>query len=104
VLKGSVVPSGTTALIDAARRLDPDCSIQAHAGNGTVLIKFSRFPAQGLSRALVGDLQPIAAAHHGQSSCSNPSTAESASGVWGATDSPLDLMAAVKHRFDPKNI
>jgi glycolate oxidase FAD binding subunit len=106
VLKASVVPSGTTAVIDAARRLDPECSIQAHAGNGTVLIKLSQFPAQGLSRALVGDLQPIAAAHHGQVVVlSNPSGAEMThQSVWGATDSPLELMAAVKHRFDPKNI
>jgi len=106
VLKASVVPSGTTAVIDAARRLDPDCSIQAHAGNGIVLIKLSTFPGHGLSRALVGDLQPIAAAHHGQVVVlSNPSGAEMThQSVWGATDSPLGLMAAVKQRFDPKNI
>src|SRR5262245_20895180 len=32
VLKASVAPSGTTAVIDAARRLDPECSLLAHAG------------------------------------------------------------------------
>ena len=46
VLKASVAPSGTTAMIDAARRLDPECSIQAHAGNGIVLIKMSKFPGR----------------------------------------------------------
>jgi glycolate oxidase FAD binding subunit len=106
VLKASVVPSGTTAIIDAARRLDPACSIQAHAGNGTVLIKLSQFPAQGLSRALVGNLQPVAAAHHGQVVVlSNPSGAEMThQSVFGATDSPLELMTAVKRQFDPKGI
>jgi FAD/FMN-containing dehydrogenase len=106
VLKASVVPSGTTAIIEAARRLDPDCSLQAHAGNGTLIIKMSKFPAQGLSRALVGDLQPAAAAHHGQVVVlSNPSGAEMThQSVWGATDSPLDLMTAVKRRFDPQDI
>jgi glycolate oxidase FAD binding subunit len=106
VLKASVVPSGATAVIDAARRLDPQCSIQAHAGNGTVLIKLSQFPAQGLSRALVGNLQPVAAAHRGQVVVlSNPSGAEMThQSVWGATDSPLELMTAVKRRFDPKDI
>src|SRR5262249_41533907 len=94
VLKASVVPSGVTSMIEAARRVDAECSIQAHAGNGTVFIKLSKFPAGGLSRALVGNLQPAAAAHHGQLVVlSNPSGAEMThQSVWGATDSPLALM------------
>jgi FAD/FMN-containing dehydrogenase len=106
VLKASVVPSGTTAMIEAARGLDPECSIQAHAGSGTVIVKMSKFPAEGLSRALVGKLQPAAAAHHGQVIVlSNPSGTEMThQSVWGATDSPLALMSEVKRRFDPKDI
>ena len=106
VLKANVVPSGTAAMVEAARRLDAECSIQAHAGNGIVIIKMSKFPAEGLSRALVGNLQPAAAAHHGQVIVlSNPSGAEMThQSVWGATDSPLELMSEVKRRFDPKNI
>ncbi|MEX2175771.1 MAG: FAD-binding oxidoreductase [Pirellulaceae bacterium] len=106
VLKASVVPSGVTAIVAAARQLDPQCSIQAHAGSGTVIVKLATFPAQGLSRALVGKLQPVAAAHHGQVVVlSNPSGAEMThQGVWGALDSPLALMSEVKRRFDPKDI
>jgi glycolate oxidase FAD binding subunit len=106
VLKANVVPSGTTKMIDAARRLDPDCSIQAHAGNGVVLIKMSKFPAQGLSRALVGDLQPVAAGQQGQVVIlSNPSGAEMThQSAFGMTDSPLALMREVKRKFDPKDI
>jgi glycolate oxidase FAD binding subunit len=106
VLKANVAPSGLAAVIDAARELDPDCSIQAHAGNGIALIKLSQFPAQGLSRALVGRLQPVAASKGGQVIVvSNPSGAEMThQSVWGATDSPLTLMTEVKRRFDPKNI
>jgi glycolate oxidase FAD binding subunit len=110
VLKASVVPSGTTAILDAARRLDPACSVQAHAGNGILIIKLSQFPADGLSRALVGGLQPAAAAHHGQVVVlANPSGAEMThQSVWGATDSPLDLMSEVNRRarsggFQPPN-
>jgi FAD/FMN-containing dehydrogenase len=105
-LKASVTPSGVTAMIAAARKLDPQCSIQAHAGNGTVLIKLSAFPVQGLSRALVGDLQPVAAAHGGNLVVlSNPSGAEMThQSVWGAIDAPLDLMSAVKRKFDPQDI
>jgi glycolate oxidase FAD binding subunit len=106
VLKASVVPSGVTALVAAARKLDPACSIQAHAGNGTVLIKLAAFPAQGLSRALVGDLQPVAAAHHGHVAVlSNPSGAEMThQSVWGAIDAPLSVMSDIKRKFDPKDI
>jgi glycolate oxidase FAD binding subunit len=106
VLKANVAPSGTTAIVDAARRVDANCSIQAHAGNGIVIIKLSSFPSEGLSRALVGGLQPAAAAHHGQVIVlSNPSGAEMThQSVWGATDSPLELMSEVKRRFDPNNI
>jgi glycolate oxidase FAD binding subunit len=106
VLKANVRPSGTTAMIESARRLDPECSIQAHAGNGILIFKISRFPADGLSRALVGKLQPTAAAHGGQVVIlSNPSGAEMThQSVWGATDLPLALMGEVKRRFDPKDI
>src|SRR5439155_26452666 len=106
VLKANVVPSGTRAMIEAARRVDPECSIQAHAGNGIVLMKMSKFPAKGLSRALVGDLQPTAAAHHGQVVIlSNPSGSElTHQSVWGATNLPLALMTEVKRRFDPRDI
>jgi len=106
VLKANVVPSGTTSLIEAARRLDPDCSVQAHAGNGIVLIKMSKFPASGLSRALVGSLQPAAAAHHGQVVIlSNPSGVEMThQSAFGMTDSPLEVMRELKRRFDPKEI
>jgi glycolate oxidase FAD binding subunit len=105
-LKANVVPSGTLAVIEAARHIDPDASIQAHAGNGIVIIKMSQFPTGGLSRALVGHLQPIAARHHGQVIVlANPSGAEMThQSVWGATDSPLELMTAVKRRFDPRDI
>jgi glycolate oxidase FAD binding subunit len=106
VVKASVVPSGVTAVASAARRLDPQCSIQAHAASGTVIIKLSKFPEQGLSRALVGLLQPAAAAHHGHLVVlSNPSGAEMThQSVWGAIDAPLDLMSEVKRKFDPKDI
>jgi glycolate oxidase FAD binding subunit len=106
VIKASVVPSGTTAFIDAARRLDPDCSLQAHAGSGIVIIQFAKFPEQGLSRTLVGQLQPVAAAHRGRVVIlSNPTGAETThQSVFGATDVPLDLMTEVKRRFDPANL
>jgi glycolate oxidase FAD binding subunit len=105
-LKASVAPSGVTAMAAAAREVDPACSIQAHAGTGVVIMKLATFPAQGLSRALVGKLQPVAAAHHGHVLVlSNPSGSEAThQSTWGATDAPLNVMRQVKQQFDPKNI
>ncbi len=106
VLKASLVPSGVTQFIDALRTLDREASIQSHAGNGVVIARLSAFPKDGLSRALVGNLQPAAAAHHGSLLIlSNPSGSEMThQSVWGGLDVPFSLMSAVKQKFDPKNI
>jgi glycolate oxidase FAD binding subunit len=106
VVKAGVVPSGTTAFVEAARRVDPQASIQAHAGNGIVIVRFAKFPPQGLSRALIGDLLPAATAHQGQVIVlSNPSGAEMTHvSVWGTVDVSRDVMAAVKRKFDPQDI
>lgn len=106
VLKASVAASGVTAMVAAFQNVDPACSIQSHAGCGIVIARFSQFPEGGLSRALVGNLQNVAAAHHGHIVIySNPSGAEmTRQSVWGATDAPVSLMAEVKQQFDPKNI
>jgi len=106
VLKASLVPSGVTQFIDALRLLDPQASVQSHAGNGVVIARLSAFPKEGLSRALVGNLQPAAAAQHGSLLVlSNPSGSEMThQSVWGGLDVPFSLMSAVKQKFDPKNI
>ena len=106
VLKASVTARGVTAMIDALQKVEPSCSIQSHAGNGIIISRFSQLPEGGLSRALVGNLQNVAAAHHGHIVIySNPSGAEMThQSVWGATEAPVALMAEVKRQFDPKNI
>lgn len=106
VLKASVASSGVTAFIEAIQKVDPAASIQSHAASGIVIARFSQFPDGGLSRTLVGNLQNVAAAHHGHVVIySNPSNAEMThQSVWGATDAPVPLMSAVKQQFDPKNI
>lgn len=106
VLKASLVPSGVTPFVEALRRLDPQASVQSHAGNGIVIARLSAFPKEGLSRALVGNLQPAAAAQHGSLMVlSNPSGNEMThQSAWGGLDAPFTLMSAVKQKFDPKNI
>ena len=106
VLKISVVPSATTQLIAALREIELTCSIQAHAGNGMIIARLTQLPEQGLSRALVGGLQTIAAAHQGNVVVlSNPTGTEmTRQSVWGGDTGPIWLMHSVKQQFDPRNI
>lgn len=106
VLKASLAPSGVTQFLAAVRQFDPRCSFQAHAGNGIVIVRLAEFPASGLSRMLVGKLQPLAAAAHGNVTVlSNPSQSEvTHQSVWGGLDAPFELMTAVKRQFDPQDL
>ena len=106
VLKASVLPSATTRMMAAFQEVDADCSLQAHAGNGTVIARFSAFPSDGLSRTLVTQLQPVAIASQGNITIlSNPGKSEmTPQCVWGGNTAPFDLMSAVKQKFDPQNL
>ncbi|MDG2382033.1 MAG: FAD-binding oxidoreductase [Pirellulaceae bacterium] len=106
VLKANVVPSGTTAMIKAARALETDCSIHAHAGNGIVYLRFPEFPAQGISRVVTSNLRPLAIAHHGNVVVmSNPSGQEmTRQSTWGGIDEPFWMMDRIKEQFDPLNL
>jgi len=106
VIQATMVPSGTTSFILAARQMDPACSIQAHAGSGIVTVRFSEFPSEGLSRVLVGTLQPVATSAHGNVVIlSNPSGNEmTARSSWGSVRSPLSLLSRIKNNFDPGNL
>lgn len=104
-IKASVTPSGTTPMIQAARHVDPNCSILAHAGNGVVIIRFDEFPADGLTRSLSAQLRPIAIAHQGQVTVlACPSGQElTHQSVWGGIEA-LPMMNRIKEQFDPRGI
>ena len=106
VLKASVVPSGTTRWIDAVCSCDANCSIQAHAGNGVSIVQLSEFPSDGVTRMLIGQLRPAAAAHAGHVVVLSNTAATDMThhGYWGAIHVPFDLMNGIKSRFDPKGI
>jgi glycolate oxidase FAD binding subunit len=106
VLKANVPPSRTVEMIRLLREASPDCSIEAHAGNGIVLARFQTFPSGGVSRNLIGRLQPAA-----QNAGGNLIVLSSTLGgeltrqaVWGAASGSAMLMEAVKRQFDPKNL
>jgi FAD/FMN-containing dehydrogenase len=106
VLRGSVVPSHTTRLMASACEVAQDVSLLAHAGSGSVFMRFPEFPSDGLSRTVVGKLQAAAGSGHGHVVVlSNPSAAEMTHQcVWGGIDLPFDLMTDIKQQFDPRNV
>jgi glycolate oxidase FAD binding subunit len=101
----SVTPSGVLPFVAACRKWDTDCSVLAHAGNGSVFVRFAKFPEKGLSQLLMGELQPAAAAHQGHVVILNapPGTDVTHQSMWGG-EAPLGLMTAVKRRFDPLDL
>ncbi|MBW3600394.1 MAG: FAD-binding oxidoreductase [Planctomycetes bacterium] len=105
VLQASVVPSGVTRFLATVREVAADCSIQSHAGNGIAIVRFAEFPKDGLSRTLIGRLQPAASAAKGHVVIlANPGGAEMThQSVWGG-DAAFGLMGEVKKKFDPNGI
>ncbi|HEV2970758.1 MAG TPA: FAD-binding oxidoreductase [Pirellulales bacterium] len=106
VLKANVPPSRAVEMVRLLTDAVADCSIQAHAGNGIVLARYPTFPAGGVSRILVGRLQPAAQNAAGNlivlsSTLSGELTRQA---VWGTTAGAAMLMEAVKRQFDPKNL
>lgn len=106
VVQASVRPSHTTRIVSELQRLDPEVSVQCHAGNGMVLGRFSQFPVAGVSRAIVGQLQSAAAAGAGSVVIvSNPGGQEATvRSVWGVGGVAYDVMTNVKKQFDPANV
>ena len=106
VVKASVLPSAVTGFVEAVLRIDPNASIQAHAGNGIVIVQFSELKPDTFSNGLLRQLKPAAAASGGSLiilSC--PAGGElTRQAVWGGHDAPLELMRSVKNQFDPKHI
>ena len=105
VLQICVPPSKTARMFQALRTVDPACDLLAHAGNGVILARLSEVPNGGLTRVLVGQLQPLASSFLGHVVVlSHSSDLEmTRQCVWGATNEPVDLMASVKRQFDPEN-
>jgi glycolate oxidase FAD binding subunit len=106
VVKANVVSSAAIGIVQALQSFDTDCSVQVHAGSGTVIARLSELPDAGAANMLVGHLQPLARSHHG-----NVIVLESSAGagltpnaIWGAASEDRRLMAAVKQKFDPHNI
>jgi glycolate oxidase FAD binding subunit len=105
VLKISVPPSAVTAVVRELLAADPNCAIQAHAGNGIVVARFEKFGQAEISSLLVAKLRP-AAVRLGGSLVVLRTTLSGLTPhlIWGGRDDATVLLEQVKRQFDPKGI
>jgi glycolate oxidase FAD binding subunit len=105
-LKLAVPPSHVTQIIEQVVTADPHCSIQAHAGNGIIIARFSEFSPASFSKVVIGTLQPAAQRLGGSVvvlRAENPAELTHQA-AWGSLGDSAMLMDAVKRQFDPHGL
>ena len=104
-IKASVRPGQVTAFVRLVLEIDPNASIQAHAGNGIVIARFANFQPASVSRDLIGRLQPAAKRSGGHVVVLTSNVGDlTRQAVWGGADEAVAWMSKVKRQFDPHNI
>ncbi|HEX4414043.1 MAG TPA: FAD-linked oxidase C-terminal domain-containing protein, partial [Lacipirellulaceae bacterium] len=105
VLQIAVPPSAVVAIVERLLALDTNCNIQAHAANGIVVARFSKFTHSDLTAVLAGKLRP-AVNHVGGHSVVVRSRLDGITPhlVWGGRTDAVVLLEQIKRKFDPKNI
>ena len=103
--KITALPSAVTQLVARLLQYDPDCTIQAHAGTGVIIVRFAKFQASDLTTFLVGQLRPAAIrAGGGLSILSSEFEDLTSQIVWGGRVASSGLMEQIKQKFDPRGI
>jgi glycolate oxidase FAD binding subunit len=105
VVKVAVPPSAVVGMIDSLRAVDATCTIQAHAGNGAIIARFSEFTHADLTKTLVAKLRP-AAVRLGGSLVVARSSLDGLTPhlIWGGRTDTTVLLERIKQQFDPRNI
>ena len=105
VLKIAVPPSATISILAELLQFNAAAAIQAHAGNGIILVRFSQFNPSDLTGVLVSKLRP-AAVRLGGSLVILSSTLEGLTPhlIWGGRTEAQVLAERIKQKFDPPNI
>ena len=105
-VRASLPASALVPMIAELKAADPECSLQAHAGNGIVIARFSDAAMPDVARLLVSRLQPAARSAGGHMVVvSAPKEVElTRQAVWGGIGEAATVMRAVKREFDPQRI
>jgi glycolate oxidase FAD binding subunit len=106
VIKATVRPSEVTRFVVAAREIDPHASVQAHAGNGIVIVRFAQIAPGAVTKRLLGQLYPLATSCGGHVTAlsSEPGVEFTPRAAFYGSDLPLEILQSVKRQFDPANI
>jgi glycolate oxidase FAD binding subunit len=105
VTKAALSAGRTINFVKTVLGVDAQASLQAHAGNGVVLTKFSKFDAGDVSRVLIGKLQPAASASGGHLVVLSAALGQlTRQAVWGGLGADATWMSKVKRQFDPKGL
>ena len=92
-------------LVGRLIQYDPDCTIQAHAGTGVIIVRFANFHASDLTTFRVGQLRPAAIQAGGALSILSSEIGDLTSQiVWGGRVASSGLMEQIKQKFDPRGI
>ena len=101
-----VSPGATAEAVGRLLRLDPDCAILAHAGNGVIRAGFSPPILDRLGEFLTTRLRPAVTDAGGRLvvvSCPDGAQLDCRD-VWGPPADGAAVMQAIKDRFDPKGL
>jgi glycolate oxidase FAD binding subunit len=105
VIKIAVPPSAVTKIISQLIAFDPNCSIQAHAANGIIIARLSKFGHADLTPVLVGKLRPAAVKLGGSLVVvSSKLDGLTPHAIWGGRTEAIALMENIKRQFDPHNV
>jgi glycolate oxidase FAD binding subunit len=105
VIKIAVPPGDVTKAVAALLAFDPQCTMQAHAGNGIIYARFAQFSHADVTSTLIGKLRPMAV-QHGGSLVILTTKLEGLTPhvISGGRTETIVLLERIKQKFDPHNI
>lgn len=105
VLQICILPSAVSGMIARLVAFDENCTIQAHAGSGVIVARFSKFTQAELTSVVVGKLHP-AAVQLGGNCIIVQSTFDGLTPhlIWGGRTDALVLLERIKKKFDPRKV
>ncbi len=105
VVQANVLPAHVTDCVRLVLDIDPKCSIQAHACDGVVVVRFT-LPPEHLADSLTGRLRPhVTNAGGSVAVLSYPENCRwDRETIWGPAPAAMKVMWPIKNQFDPKGI
>jgi glycolate oxidase FAD binding subunit len=105
VLQIGVLPGATVGTLEQILKIDPQCSVQAHAGNGILRVRLSLHGEQLVTAIRKQIRSTVTAANGSMVVLSRPEGCElDSKAIWGPPSGAAAVMQAIKEQMDPKGI